>query len=66
MFVEILAIDNIVTKRYIKQDKDIQYQLCQQFKFGHSIFPTAIYSKASRSRVNKISVSVSYTRAICF
>lgn len=65
MFVEILAINNIVTKRYVKQDKDIQYQLCQQFKFGRSIFPTAIYSKA-RSRINKISVSVSYARTIGF
>jgi len=36
-------------KRYIKQDRDIQYQLYQQFKFGHSIFPTAVYSKAVHS-----------------
>lgn len=52
-------------KRYNRQDKDIQYQLCQRFKFGRSTFPTAVYSKTG-SRVNKISVSVSYVRAICF
>jgi hypothetical protein len=33
----------------ISLDRDIQYQLYQRFKFGHSAVPTVVYSKTDCS-----------------